>query len=117
MKQSLEMVRTVDLGYEQMLLLSAQHGTVVRVMYGGVWLTEEGRSHDVFAHSGDEIRLASHGVALVQGLGFARVQVVTPMQRAAAVGHLGLGLVQALKKMGQQRLAELGHDLARLRPE
>ena len=37
------LTRTVDLGYEQMLLLESHPRTRIKVIYGGVWLTEEGR--------------------------------------------------------------------------
>ncbi len=70
------LVRTIDLGYEQMLLLESRPQTRVKVIYGGVWLTEEGLQQDVFAASGDEVALKSRGLAVVEGLGYARVQVM-----------------------------------------
>ena len=75
-------VRTVDLGYEQMLLLEGRPRTTVKVVYGGIWLTEEGRSQDVFASSGDEVALKSRGLAVIEGLGYARVQVIEPPHTA-----------------------------------
>jgi hypothetical protein len=72
------LTRTVDLGYEQMLLLESRQGARIKVIYGGVWLTEEGRPDDVFAASGDEVALKSRGLAVVEGLGYARVQVSEP---------------------------------------
>jgi len=72
------LTRTVDLGYEQMLLLESRPCTRIKVIYGGVWLTEEGRPDDVFANHGDEVALKSHGLAVVEGLGYARVQVSEP---------------------------------------
>lgn len=69
-------VRTVDLGYEQMLLLESRPRTRVKVIYGGIWLTEEGLAQDVFAASGEEVALKSRGLAVVEGLGYARVQVM-----------------------------------------
>src|SRR4029453_2725031 len=47
------LTRTVDLGYEQMLILESRPRTRIKVIYGGVWLTEEGLPDDVFASSGD----------------------------------------------------------------
>ncbi len=72
------LTRTVDLGYEQMLLLESRPRTRVKVIYGGIWLTEEGLAQDVFASSGDEVALKSRGLAVVEGLGYARVQVMEP---------------------------------------
>jgi len=70
------LTRTVDLGYEQMLLLESHPSTRIKVIYGGIWLTEEGRPQDVFANSGDEVALHERGLAVVEGLGYARVQVM-----------------------------------------
>lgn len=75
--------RTVDLGLEQMLILAGRPGTRVKVLYGGIWLTAEGHLQDVFAASGDEVVLQSRGVALVEGLGPARVQVDEPVRASA----------------------------------
>ncbi len=72
-------VRTVDLGYEQMLLLEGRPCTKVKVIYGGIWLTEEGSPGDVFAATGDEVALKSRGLAVVEGLGYARVEVMEPL--------------------------------------
>ena len=72
------LTRTVDLGYEQMLLLESRPRTRIKVIYGGIWLTEENLTQDVFASSGDEVALKSRGLAVVEGLGYARVQVMEP---------------------------------------
>jgi hypothetical protein len=61
-----------------MLLLESRPCTRIKVIYGGVWLTEEGRPDDVFAKHGEEVALKSHGLAVVEGLGYARVQVSEP---------------------------------------
>jgi hypothetical protein len=80
------LVRTIDLGYEQMLLLESRPQTRVKVIYGGVWLTEEGLAQDVFAASGEEVALQSRGLAVVEGLGYARVQVMEAPAGWRAVG-------------------------------
>lgn len=79
-------VRTVDLGYEQMLLLESRPRTRVKVIYGGIWLTEEGLAQDVFAASGEEVALKSRGLAVVEGLGYARVQVMESPSAWSKVG-------------------------------
>jgi hypothetical protein len=71
-------LRTVDLGYEQMLILEGRPGTRVHVLFGGVWLTEEGRPEDVFARSGQVIALRARKRALIEGLGPTRIEVVEP---------------------------------------
>ncbi len=70
--------RTVDLGYDQLLMLQGRPGTRVRVMYGSLWLTEEGVTQDMFAACGDEVALKSRGLAVLEGLGLARVQLIEP---------------------------------------
>jgi hypothetical protein len=91
-------IRTVDLGYEQLLLLESRPRTRIKVIYGGIWLTEQNSPEDVFATSGEEVALKSRGLAVVEGLGFARVQVAEPPD--------GWGLVATWLR--QARLALLG---------
>jgi hypothetical protein len=78
------LVKTVDLGYEQMLVLESHPRTRIKVIYGGIWLTEENLAQDVFASSGDEVALKSRGLAVVEGLGYARLQV---MERPAGARY------------------------------
>jgi hypothetical protein len=73
--------RTFDLGYEQLLTFLGRPGTRVRVLYGAMWLTEEGRTQDIFAGCGDEVTLRSGGLSVIEGLGVARVQVIDPGRR------------------------------------
>lgn len=72
-------IRTVDLGYEQMLVLEDRRGARVQVLYGGIWLTEEGRSEDVFAGSGQTVALRSRKRALLEALGPTRIEVIEPV--------------------------------------
>jgi hypothetical protein len=74
--------RTVDLGYEQLLVLESRPGVRVRVLYGNLWLTEEGSAQDHFAGSGAEVTLKSRGRAVIEGLGMVRLQVIEPVGRA-----------------------------------
>ena len=48
-------VRTIDLGYEQVLLIDTGPGTRIRVLYGAMWLTEEGCADDGFARLQAEV--------------------------------------------------------------
>lgn len=73
--------RTVDLGYEQLLLLEGRPGTRVKVIFGGVWLTEEGGAGDVFAHTGDEVAVRSRRLSVLEGLGTTRLEVIEPVTR------------------------------------
>jgi hypothetical protein len=69
-------VRTVDLGYEQMLVLEHGPGARVHVLFGGIWLTEEGLPEDVFARGGQVVALRSRKRALLEALGPTRVEVI-----------------------------------------
>ncbi len=54
-------------------------GERVRVLYGRVWLTEEGNSRDAFLASGEEIDLGSQGLAVIEALTPACVQILESM--------------------------------------
>lgn len=75
-----EVIRTVDLDHEQLLILDHGAGGRIRVLSGGTWLTEEGRLDDVHARAGDEIRLTSSGRAVLEGLGNTRVEIALPQR-------------------------------------
>lgn len=93
--------RTVDLGYDQLLVIEARAGTRVRVLYGNLWLTEEGTAQDVFAGSGAEVTLKARGRAVIEGLGAARVQVIEPRAGAMLTGMIGRlrGLLMPLRSL------------------
>lgn len=54
-------------------------GERVRVLYGRVWLTEEGGRRDAFLASGEEVRLDRPGLAVVEALGPARIELIEPL--------------------------------------
>ncbi len=102
--------RTVDLGYDQLLVLQSQPGTRVRVLYGHLWLTEEGGGQDVFAGSGAELALKARGRTVIEGLDRARVEIIEPAAKAP-LGWLG---ESALWRQWLRRLRDLPR--AALRP-
>jgi hypothetical protein len=77
-------VQILDLQNGHLLTLSPGTAQRVQVLYGRIWLTENGRSEDVFAASGEVIDLSPRGRVLIEGLGFARIAVVAPAPRGAA---------------------------------
>lgn len=103
--------RTVDLGYEQLLVLESRPGVRVRVLYGSLWLTEEGLTQDVFAACGEEVALKSRGLAVVEGLGLARVQVIEPATRVPAAL---MAVVRTAAERLRDRLRAAGSAAARL---
>lgn len=88
--------RTVDLGYEQMLVLEGRPGTEVKVLYGGVWLTEEGWPDDLFAFTGEGVALRSRRRALIEALGPTRVEIVRPPR-----GSRVRSMVRAASEVGR----------------
>ncbi|MGE5337006.1 MAG: DUF2917 domain-containing protein [Gemmatimonadota bacterium] len=100
--------RTVDLGYEQMLVLEGRPGTRVRVLFGGIWLTEQGLLDDMFVHTGEEVALQSRQRSLIEGLGATRLEVIEPvlggyMQRIGrAAGVAMRGLIDGAKSLMPQ---------------
>ena len=76
-----QIVRTIDLDHEQLLVIEDRPGTRVRVLCGGVWLTEQGELDDHFARAGDELRLAAPGRAVIEGIGRSRIEVAHAPRR------------------------------------
>jgi hypothetical protein len=72
-----ETVRTIDLGYEQMMLFDSGRGSRVRVLYGAAWLTEAGDGGDRILRTGDELELQGSGPGLIEALQFSRVQITS----------------------------------------
>jgi hypothetical protein len=101
------LVKTVDLGYEQMLMIESHPGARLKVMYGGVWLTEEGILQDAWLGNGDEVALKSRGLALIEGLGPTRIQLLEDRNARGALGGVlrrGLQSVAARVRRALQAL-------------
>lgn len=71
------LVSTIDLPGGSLLPISALRGESVRILRGRVWLTEEGRAGDLFLASGDEQPLAGSGLAVIEALSPARIELIT----------------------------------------
>jgi len=63
----------IDLRRGELLALDARAGGTLEVLFGRIWLTETGRPDDVFAGSGEQVRLVAGGRVLVETPGFARL--------------------------------------------
>jgi hypothetical protein len=81
---------------------------VIRVLHGGVWLTQEGLARDVFAEGGAEVPLQGDGRVVVEGLGAARLQLiesVAPLSAAfqwlRAAAHSILVSLRVMRERGQ----------------
>jgi hypothetical protein len=92
MRRSTIRVTTIDLGYEQLLLLEAAAGTRVRVLYGAMWLTEEGMDGDAVVRGGNDALLRSGGRTLIEALSPGRVQLIEHTPASGLAGSLRAAL-------------------------
>jgi hypothetical protein len=75
MKASASVSRTLDLPGGSLVPFFSMPGERVRILAGRVWLTEEGSPNDAFLASGDEVRLGNRGLAVIEALAPARIQL------------------------------------------
>lgn len=80
MRQEPAVFRTLDLPGGALLPFASVPGERVRVVCGRVWLTEEGSLRDAFLETGEEVSLDTRGLAVIETLGAARIQLVEPVR-------------------------------------
>src|SRR5512137_2567077 len=85
MRDPVSVFRTLDLPGGSLIPFTSVPGERVRILYGRVWLTEEGSARDAFLASGDEVSLGSRGLAVIEALGPARVQLVEDVRGPSRV--------------------------------
>lgn len=93
MSDSVSVFRTLDLPSGSLVPFVSVPGERVRILYGRVWLTEEGSPHDAFLASGEEVSLGSRGLAVIEALGPARVQLYEDVRGPSAVARAVATLV------------------------
>lgn len=71
-------LKTLDLSGGTLVPFSSTRGERVRVLSGHIWLTEEGDLHDALLAKGQEIALGGRGLAVIEALSPARVQLIEP---------------------------------------
>ena len=76
MEHRATVLKTLDLRGGTLVPFSSTRGERVRVLSGRIWLTEEGDLHDALLASGDEIALGRQGLAVIEALSPARVQLL-----------------------------------------
>ena len=94
MKHESTVLRTLDLPGGSVMPLHSVPGEQLRILDGRVWLTEEGSPEDAFLASGEEVRLASRGVAVIEALGPTRIQLV----ESVGIGRFVLGAAQEVAR-------------------
>jgi len=77
MNKRMPTVKTINLGYEQMLVIDAGDDSRLRVLHGATWLTGEGELDDVVLGAGQE-RALRQGRSVAQALGPASVELREP---------------------------------------
>jgi hypothetical protein len=84
MNRKPEIIRTIDLGYEQMWVFDGGPHARMRVLYGATWLTGEGDGADSVVGAGSE-RALRPGRSLIEALVPSRVQIVERAGRGSAL--------------------------------
>lgn len=85
MRQPREQVRTLHLDHDQLLILDGRRDGRVRVLHGGVWLTEAGSPDDTFLRSGQEAAVQGRQAVLQAEPGTAlELRWRPPARRAGA---------------------------------
>lgn len=85
MRQESAVFKTLDLPGGALLPFASVPGERVRVVCGRVWLTEEGSLRDAFLGTGEEVALDTRGLAVIETLGAARIQLVPPVSISKTV--------------------------------
>lgn len=80
MEYQATVLKTLSLAGGTLVPFSSIRGERVRVLSGRVWLTEEGDLHDALLASGEEVALGGHGLAVIEALSAARVQLLQPQR-------------------------------------
>jgi Protein of unknown function (DUF2917) len=97
MRKSPTTLRTLDLPGGSLLPFTSTPGERVRVLYGRVWLTAEGNLQDAFLASGEEAVLASRGLAVIEALGPARIELIENARGPSRVAHAAAALVRRVR--------------------
>ncbi len=92
MRQPVSTLRTLDLPGGGLVPFASIPGGRVRILYGRVWLTEEGDTRDAFLASGEEVDLAGRGLALIEALGPARIELIEEVRGPSVIARAAAAL-------------------------
>lgn len=76
MKNQPTVSKTLDLPGGTLIPFASVPGERVRILFGRVWLTEEGSPDDVVLGRGDEVAFGTRGLAVIEALSPARIQLI-----------------------------------------
>jgi hypothetical protein len=94
MRQKLSTFKTLDLPGGALLPFASVPGERVRVVSGRVWLTEEGSLRDAFLATGEEVSLDTRGLAVIETLSPARIQLLV----SVSMSNTARGLARRLTR-------------------
>jgi hypothetical protein len=90
-------LRTLDLPSGGLLPFRSTPGERVRVLYGRVWLTAEGDTRDSFLASGEEVSVGGRGLAVIEALGPARIELIQTVRGPSPIAHAAAALVRRIR--------------------
>ncbi len=91
--------RTLELPGGTLVPFASVPGERVRVLCGRVWLTEEGSPHDAFLGRGEELSLGTRGLAVIEALSTARIQLLEPVSAWSALRRIARRLTHWLSTL------------------
>lgn len=92
MRETVSTLRTLDLPGGGLVPFASIPGGRVRILYGRVWLTEEGDTRDAFLASGEEVGLAGRGLAVIEALGPARIELIEEVRGPSLLARAAAAL-------------------------
>lgn len=90
--------KTIDLPGGTLIPFPAVPGERLRILYGRVWLTEEGNVDDAFLGQGEEVSLHGGGLAVLEALNPARIEWIKPACSGGSIGALARRMLTAARE-------------------
>ena len=109
MKHESTVFKTLDLPGGSVVPFPSLPGERVRVLDGRIWLTEEGSLRDAVLAPGEEVALGTRGLAVIEALGPARIQLSESIGLAGVVLNATRRLTRSLTAWWARRFAARSH--------
>ncbi len=109
MKHESTLLKTLDLSDGSVVPFPSLPGERVRILYGRIWLTEEGSLRDAFLASGEEVALSTRGLAVIEALGPTRIQLFESIGLAGVVLNAMRRLTRSLTAWWARQFAARSH--------
>lgn len=92
MREPVSTLRTLDMPGGSLVPFTSIPGERVRVLYGRIWLTEDGDARDLFLGSGEQASLAGRGMAVIEALGPARIELIEDVRAPSPIAGAAAAL-------------------------